>query len=218
MPFLDWNNEIIIRFGKNLPHWHQSGKMQFVTFRLVDSLPQSKIAELKKIKLYFDATYPRPWSDEVTQLYHRYVGPVSERLLANGYGCCMLRYPECRRFLSESFFYGDGKRYDIWAYVIMPNHVHVLMSDLTGEDVNEILKSIKQYSAARMNKCMHRKGEVWVRENFDRLVRGEAHFEHCIDYIINNPRFLKPGDYELYIKEELMEDVIIRQGGSPAAP
>lgn len=214
MPFLDWSEDIKRRYGIHLPHWHQSGKVQFVTFRLADSLPQSKIRDLLKIKADFEARYPKPWNDEVKQLYYGYVGPVSERLLDNGYGSCILKYPELRRFLTESFFYADGERYNLWAYVIMPNHIHVLMSDILGEDVNDILKSIKQYSANRMNKLLHRRGELWMHENFDRLVRSESHFEYCVDYIINNPKHIKPGEYELYVKETLLE----MRAGKPAAP
>lgn len=205
MPFLDWDEQIIKRFGKNLQHWHQPGKMQFVTFRLADSLPQSKIGDILKIKADFEARYQKPWSDEVKLLYHRFVGPVEERLLDNGYGSCLLRYHEIRHFLTESLFYGDGKRYDIWAYVIMPNHVHALMSDIMGEDINDILKSIKQFSANRINKKVGRKGEFWMRENFDRLVRSEAHFDYCLDYIINNPRHIRSGEYELYVKSDLID-------------
>lgn len=205
MPFIDWSEDIQKRIGLHLPHWHQSGKVQFVTFRLADSLPQSKVKDLLKIKAEFEAKYPKPWNDEVTRLYHKYVGPISEQFLDNGYGSCMLRAPELRRFLRESFFYGDGKRYDLWAYVIMPNHVHALMSDRLGEDVNDILKSIKQFSANRMNKQMHRHGEVWMHENFDRLVRSDAHFKYCIDYIISNPKYIRQGEYELYVKDGLME-------------
>lgn len=214
MPFLDWSEDIKKKYGIHLPHWHQSGKVQFVTFRLADSLPQDKVRDLLKIKAYFEERYKKPWSKEVKLLYHRFVGPVSERLLDNGYGSCMLRYPELRCFLRDSFFYADRKRYDLWAYVIMPNHVHVLISDLLEEDVNDILKSIKQFSANRMNKKLHKHGEVWMHENFDRLVRSESHFEYCLDYIISNPRFLKPGDYELYVKEELTD----KRAGKPAVP
>ena len=204
MPFIDWSKDIKKRYGMRLPHWHQPGKVQFVSFRLADSLPQSKIGNLLKIKKDFEIRYPKPWNEEVKQLYHRFAGPLSERLLDNGYGSCMLRYPELRRFLTESFFYADGIRYDLWAYVIMPNHVHVLMSDLLGEDVNDILKSIKQFSANRINKQLRKRGEIWMHENFDRLVRSDSHFEYCIDYIISNPRFLRQGEYELYVKDGLL--------------
>ena len=192
MPFIDFSEAIDKKIGLYLPHWHQQGKTQFVTFRLADSLPQNKLKDLLKIRADFESRYPKPWTDKVKQLYHRFVGPVSERLLDNGYGSCILKYPELRKYLTESFFYADGKRYDLLAYVIMPNHVHVLMSDLIGEDVNDILKSIKQFSANRINKQLHRRGELWMHENFDRLVRSEDHLKYCIDYIISNPRHLRP--------------------------
>ncbi len=205
MPFLDWSEDIIKRYSGNLPHWHQSGKMQFVTFRLGDSLPQNKNQDIKKIRVQFEENHKRPWDEKVTKLYHSMVGPVCEKLLDNGYGSCILRDPEVRRYLTDSFFFRDGKRYDLWAYVIMPNHVHVLMSDLLGEDINIILKSIKQYSANRMNKHLHRRGDVWMHNNFDRMVRSGVHFEYCLDYILANPKFLRRGEYELYVKDCLME-------------
>lgn len=66
--FLEKNKYVNI-WGTNLPHWHQDGKTQFVTFRLADSIPQSKIEELKAYKQEWMKAHPYPWSQEVQEEY-----------------------------------------------------------------------------------------------------------------------------------------------------
>ena len=66
--FLEKNQYVHI-WGTNLPHWHQDGKTQFVTFRLADSIPQSKIEELKVYKQEWMKAHPFPWSQEVQEEY-----------------------------------------------------------------------------------------------------------------------------------------------------
>lgn len=61
----------------------------------------------------------------------------------------------------------------------------------------DIMRSIKQYSATRINKLLGRTGQFWQKENYDRQVRSRTHFLDCLDYMIANPRFLVPGTYEL---------------------
>lgn len=63
-PYLDRRAEITVATG-DLPHWHQDGKYQFVTFRLADSLPQTKIVDLRRIIDQFAVAHPRPWTEDV---------------------------------------------------------------------------------------------------------------------------------------------------------
>ena len=205
MPFINWSAEIEMYMGKYLPHWHQAGAIQFITFRLKDSLPQTVLSQLQQFKITFNLTHPKPWDKETTNTYHDTIGPYQERMLTAGYGSYILRKPEVRRILSDSLLHEDGKKYVIHAFVIMPNHVHLLMSDLTGEDVNHILSSIQRFSATQINRLVGRKGRLWMDDDFDRLVRSQLHFKHCLAYIISNPRYLPPTDYTLYLKSDLWE-------------
>lgn len=198
MCYFDKNEEIDIHDSRDLPHWHQDGKIQFVTFRLADSLPQSKIADIKRIQIDFVMTHPRPWSDETTNAYWKLIGPIENRLLDNGYGSCILKNPDVRDILSTALRYFDKSRYDLIAYVIMPNHVHMVLRVLEGYTLDKCMHSIKSFSAKAINKKLNRRGPVWQKESFDRIIRNSAHLDHCINYIKNNPNGLPQSDYELY--------------------
>lgn len=147
--------------------------------------------------------HPKPWDNKTTAEYYRQISPYEDAILDNGYGSCILKDPVLRKCLTDALFYKDGERYDLLAYVIMPNHVHLLISDLMGEDVNVIINSVKRFTTNKINRIMGRSGSIWMRDNFDRLVRSMAHFHHCLAYIISNPKGLRQGDYELYIKQDL---------------
>lgn len=198
-PFFDTTDDIEMQTGGNLPHWHQNGKIQYVTFRLADSLPQKKSRELKELSENFERHNPKPW-DEATKLkYSKLISPAKERLLHNGYGRCVLKNADCRRILSESIRNFDGIRYKVIAYVIMPNHVHLLIQPYGDTKIENIMHSIKRYSARRINEMLGVSGTLWLKESHDRLVRSEDHLKHCVIYIRNNPRNFPSEDFELYL-------------------
>ncbi len=201
MPFINWSAHIHKYKGTHLPHWHQANAMQYVTFRLCDSLPQTVLAQIDEFKFNFYRLHPKPWDDQTTKDYYNAIGPYQERMLDSGMGSCLLRNPEARKYLSNALLYGDGTRYDLKAFVIMPNHVHLLMEDIIGEDVNNIIKSIQRFSATKINRLFGRKGVLWMDDDFDRVVRSLPHYHHCVNYIISNPQYLPPSDYTLYLQE-----------------
>lgn len=177
-PFLNRRAEITVSTG-DLPHWHQDDKIQFVTFRLSDSLPQTKIEALKYEIADFSAKHPRPWNEDVKKEYWKVIGPVQNKLLDNGYGACILKDPCIRKIVSDAILFMDGRKYHVLAFVIMPNHVHMLL--------------------------MGRTGSVWRKEYFDRIIRNERHLLNCLDYIRKNPRCLREGEYQVYVSEGVAE-------------
>lgn len=196
-PYLDRQSEIKVTTG-DLPHWHQDCKYQFITFRLSDSLPQTKIANLKQEIARFSATHTVPWDEDVKKAYWRIIGPIENRLLDNGYGSCILKDACIRRIVSDAILYKDGKDYDVEAFVIMPNHVHMLIR-LRGETtVPEVMHSIKSFSASKINRFLGKTDAVWKKEYFDRMIRNESHLHNCVTYIIDNPNNLCEGDYQIY--------------------
>lgn len=182
-----------------LPHWHQQGKIQFVTFRLADSLPQERILFLKEEIARFNAANPKPWNQETIERFRNLIGPIEEKLLHQGYGSCPLRHAEIRDILVEALHFGDGDKYRLLAYVIMPNHVHLLMLPIGETCLADILHSVKLYSSRRINRKLQTTGPLWMRESFDRLVRNSTELISYIDYIRSNPNHLQPTDYTLYI-------------------
>jgi len=100
--------------------------------------------------------------------------------------------PEARDAVLENLRHFSGERYDLWQCVVMPDHVHALLSPLPKGDgsfwtLSEILHSAKSYTANRANETMGREGPLWQEERFDHIVRGPASFEHKWHYIRQNP-------------------------------
>lgn len=196
-PYLDRRAEITVATG-DLPHWHQDGKYQFVTFRLADSLPQTKIADLKRIIDQFAVAHPRPWTEDVKKEYWRLIGPVESKLLDNGYGNCILKDPRIRKVVSDAILYQDGQNYHVLSFVIMPNHVHMLIQLIGDSTIMEVMHSIKSYTANKINKTLDRKGIVWKKEYFDRMIRTESHLHNCLEYIRDNPKYLRESEFQVY--------------------
>ena len=82
---------------------------------------------------------------------------------------------------------GDGESYDLNAYVVMPDHVHIIMKPLFGKKLHEIMKSLKGSTAYQFNKILNRAGKFWQTENFDHLIRDGINLREKWEYIRQNP-------------------------------
>ena len=197
--YLDKKQWVDIRYTNKLPHWRQDGKTQFVTFRLADSLPQAKLLELSQTKEEWLKSHLQPWDDSTKEEYQRLVGERIDKWLDAGYGSCALKDPEIRRIVTDAFLHFNNERYELLALVIMPNHVHALLTPEEGHDVMAAIGRIKGFTASRINKVIGGSGEFWQRDSFDRIVRNEMDFEAKLEYIINNPANLPQDAYTLII-------------------
>ena len=99
---------------------------------------------------------------------------------------------ECTLTL-EALKYWDGRKWTLYAAVIMSDHVHALVQPLAEPegggvyDLAEIIHSVKSFSVHQINRQRGRPGSIWQDERFDRIVRDEAEFLEKWDYIRNNP-------------------------------
>jgi len=158
-------------YKRNLPHWQPECCSIFVTWRLYDSLPKGFSEHLRK------------WSDEPGKQFLN-----AERLLdAASSGPRWLNDPEIacttRRAIERGAELGH---YDLRAYVIMPNHVHVLLDPLTPLD--KLTKGIKGVSARNANTKLGRVGNpFWQDESFDHWIRSPGEFASVQTYIESNP-------------------------------
>jgi REP element-mobilizing transposase RayT len=85
----------------------------------------------------------------------------------------------------------DGKFYDLRAAVVMPDHVHLLLTPEGEYSLSRIMKGIKGGSARTINTMRHQSGQVWQHESYDRIVRDENELLEKVEYMFNNP--LKAG-------------------------
>jgi REP element-mobilizing transposase RayT len=155
-----------------LPHYDLPGLFQLITFRLHDSLPAVKLAELNHVQ---------------HKLSPAQIRNALEDYLDAGAGACYLRNPGVAQVVQRSLLYFDNERYHLCAWVIMPNHVHVLAQFLAQYSVAKVVQSWKRFSARQGNVVLGRSGEFWQREYYDRYIRSEQHFSNAVKYIEWNP-------------------------------
>ncbi|MBN1396818.1 MAG: transposase [Bacteroidetes bacterium] len=82
---------------------------------------------------------------------------------------------------------GDGKYYDCYATIVMPDHVHLLLQPMEGITLSRIMHGIKGVSAHKINQYRNTKGSIWQEESFDRIVRDGNEFDEKLNYMYNNP-------------------------------
>ena len=130
-----------------------------------------------------------------------------------GHGSCVLRDPIIGKMVQNALLFFDGQRYRLLAWVVMPNHVHVLFQPINGWTVAKTVASWKKWTARKIcdylrnaqGSCRDRQspdwhseappirrlafpGEpVWHREYWDRYMRDTNHLTQAIDYIHQNP-------------------------------
>jgi len=100
--------------------------------------------------------------------------------------------PALRDIVYEVLLFQHMKMYRMHAFVVMPEHVHTLMTPLREDDgrlwsIAEIAQNLKSVSAHRINKEVGRSGPVWQRECFDRIVRSRGEMARRLEYIQHNP-------------------------------
>lgn len=196
-------------YHRSLPHWRQDGATYFVTFRLADSLPQSKLRELRHFRKEWERRHPPPRSQDDEDSLAREVMQRVERWLDQGMGTCALKSPELAAHAVEALHGRDGSRYDLGCYVVMPNHVHVVVRPLEPltHPLESILKSWKAGSACAINRDLGLSGQLWQHESFDRIIRDEEHLYRVIQYVRRNPELagLLKEDVRLWIRPSWVE-------------
>jgi REP element-mobilizing transposase RayT len=175
------------RLGGNLPHWRQDGVTYFVTFRLGDSMPQRKLWQWRRERDEWMSQHPLPHGKaEKAEYYTRFVTRI-ERWLDAGCGSCVLWLDCHKRVVEDALRCFDGDRYRLGRFVVMPNHVHVVVTPYGGWRLSRIIESWKKFSARKINESMGRTGPLWQREYFDHIVRNINELERINVYIERNP-------------------------------
>ena len=93
-----------------------------------------------------------------------------------------------RGVVASALQYFDEKRYELDGYVVMHDHVHVLVWPERSRRLEDIVHSWKSFTAHRLTKEHRRQSPVWQHESYDRIVRNERELYRKMMYILNNPR------------------------------
>ncbi|MEM7316353.1 MAG: transposase [Planctomycetota bacterium] len=198
-PFCEYS-PMRVYFNGFFPHWRQDGCTYFVTFRLADSVPHKVLAEWKYDRdKWLEARGCIPTTNQSCskileelsskdrELFVRRFAGRLFRYLDRGYGECYLRDECLRQIIVDSLMFFHGERVTTGDFVIMPNHVHAVMTPLPGYELEDILHSIKSFTANEINKVLGRTGTLWMDESFDRIVRDFEELLRTQRYIERNP-------------------------------
>ncbi len=181
----------ILKHGEQLPHWQQGEVMQFVTFRLADSMPQSKLRQWKEELATWQHHHPKPWNSKTESEYHRRFTRRIEVWLDEGAGSCIFKEIEARQILENTLMRDQNFRVVHHAWVIMPNHAHLLFTPRAP--LEKLMQSWKGVSARKIGK-----GSIWRKNYRDTLIRDSSHFANAIRYIRRNPKKLPPNTFTLW--------------------
>ena len=189
----------------NLPHYQQSGQAFFVTWCLHDAIPPKALEtytnKLKHQKEKIDVAIKDQSDDEeVSQLRLEYnivrkqMMKAMEEVMDNNHQCSIdLSNPKITEIVISSLLYWENKCLRNHAICIMSNHVHWVFY-LYEKDQNnntvwmqDVLQSVKRFSANQINKQLGTKGSVWQKESWDTTIRNDRHLYEAIEYTKRNP-------------------------------
>jgi putative transposase len=157
-----------------LPHFDGGNVIQAITYRLADALPIEAISAMQ------EQLAQQQLKDDALR------GKI-EAYLDAGRGACYLRHPEVAALVENGFFHFDGTHYRLLAWVVMPNHVHVLIETMAGLPLPEVIRRWKTFTAREANRLLRRSGPFWQPDYWDRYIRDQSHLENVMAYIHNNP-------------------------------
>ena len=174
-------------YHRHLPHWRQPGATYFVTFRLVDSIPQSVLTYLQKLRREIELQQNHPRAKSLNEEYERAVFQKMEGTLDEGHGACMLRDPENVKIVRKHLAHGQGTQHFMGCGVVMPNHCHIVIRPFDGYDLETVVGQAKAFAAKWINRRLGTTGQLWQEESYDRIIRDEEHLYRIIQYIGRNP-------------------------------
>lgn len=171
-------------YRRNLPHWHPESKSIFITWRLYNSLPAAFLRKMRSPACH-SATQLTVTTPEESA--GRRFLQFDSMLDAAKSGPLWLADPELADYAEDPILRGaELNRYELHAYVIMPNHVHVLLDPhLPLAKISGVIKGV---SARDANMTLGRTGKpFWQDESFDHWIRNSAEFDRIRYYIEWNP-------------------------------
>ncbi|MCO6496255.1 MAG: transposase [Chitinophagaceae bacterium] len=99
-----------------------------------------------------------------------------------------MKNPVNAAVVANALTFFANQRYILDAWVIMPNHVHVLVKPINGFNLWEITHSWKSFSATKINELENREGQLWMHESHYHIVRSAEALDSIRDYIGLNPQ------------------------------
>jgi REP element-mobilizing transposase RayT len=187
-----------IYYHRNLPHYHLDGYPLFITFRLFGSLPIEVLTQLKAQRELELKALENGVLAERHEIEKKHFERYDDWLARCEFGPRWLQTDKIADIVAKEIHNLNGNRYQLMAYCIMPNHVHLLIESVVVEvakhqgksaryPVTETLRLLKGRTARYCNLELSHSGRFWQHESYDHVVRDEQELERTILYILNNP-------------------------------
>lgn len=201
-----------IYYRRHLPHYQPEYATFHVVFRLAGSLPVQVIEELRQEQMQLKRKISQKRNVHIDRMqsvqFHKLYFERFDALLDHeSIGPSWLKEPEVATIVKEAIDYRNDNVFNVAAYCIMPNHVHMLfepmpcdvsrLTESTNEkksrdgvstyNVTKIMESLKKYTALRANKFLQRSGSFWQHESYDHVIRDDDELENALWYILFNP-------------------------------
>jgi REP element-mobilizing transposase RayT len=169
-------------------------------------LPQALLRQWQDERAIWLRWHPKPWLEAEQREFEERFDHRIQQWLDAGMGACHLRRSEVRDEIEHCLLRFDAERYLIDAFVLMPNHVHLIIAPKRGNNLSTMLQGIKGVSANRCNRLLKRKGTFWMDESYDHIMRDAWELAAFRHYIAENPNKagLKPGEYSLQLRNVLV--------------
>ena len=192
-------------YRRHLPHYHTPGQVYFVTWCLKESIPvkaiddySKKICDLKSKIEAFRKNEKAPeiiaqLEKEFFSLRKKYINAFNKILDNQKNPETNLSNNNHIQTIKSALHFWNKNKINNIAFSIMPNHVHWVLETYEKDHeerliyLQDVLKSVKQFTAYQINKVENKEGPLWHRESFDITIRDEAHLSRAINYTLNNP-------------------------------
>jgi REP element-mobilizing transposase RayT len=212
-PFLD-RNEPVHHTRDDLPHWHQPDRLQFITWNLGDAIPAKALARLKRERERWLMLHPPPLTPDERRYYFDHFTDRIDRWQDLGRGCCLFRSPRAAKQMADILHFHEDIKIRLDAFVIMPNHIHVLAQLIGDTTVSSIMHSWRSYSGLQLNRLRGKQGKCWSDDFWDRTVRSPEQYWRIRRYINENPARagIQPGTYLLWMRNPPLWEILKQEG------
>ena len=176
-------------YARHLPHQVPAGFPIFLTWNLKGAMPRAVIEELIRERKRLEDQAPRPGEAAAQRRIResKMIFARADRFLDQAIeGPMHLKDPRAAKIVGDSILFGAGERYDLFAWCVMSNHVHVLLTPCW--ELKKVTQGIKGFTANQVNRIQDARGRgFWQDESYDHWSRDEEEMFRIIHYIENNP-------------------------------
>lgn len=180
-------------YRRIFPHFQLDNKYYFVTSRLINSIPEFLIKELKLKFKQDESILINSFSGEIYKekrylLLKKYFGYYDDYLNRSLSQVNYLSDERIASVIMDSFRFLNGKAFDMISFCIMPNHFHFLAKiEKLSKPFFRIMQSLKRHTSRQSNIILNRTGAFWEEESYDHIVRDDTELLKIMNYILQDP-------------------------------